>query len=115
MNINEILQRATTDKEFAEKMKAMVIENAKNRNEDQEWSEVLNCFRSSPEDLASLGGPDSSGDGRFTVITTAGVVTTSAIVTTATTVTAVTITTTATVPFTTAATTTIGPFTTTTY
>lgn len=54
MELNEVLKRATNDKQFAEELKKKAIEAAKKGIESPEWYEYMTYFNPTPESLARM-------------------------------------------------------------
>lgn len=76
MDLNSVLQRATTDKEFAIKLRSKAMQAAKKGMDSPEWDEYMAYFNTSPETLARMKMTDNMLEEAGTTTTTTTITTT---------------------------------------
>ncbi|MCU7679190.1 hypothetical protein [Bacillus thuringiensis] len=92
MDINEIIERAITDEEFANKLRSTAQQAANKGIDSPEWDELMAYFNISPETLARMKAEESSDmmPRTTTTSTTTTTTTMSTVVCTTTTITTTT-------------------------
>lgn len=76
MDLNSVLQRATTDKEFADKLKSKAMQAARKGMDSPEWYEYMAYFNTSPDTLARMKMTDNTLEDAGTTTTTTTITTT---------------------------------------